>query len=1085
MGLRNQGSGMPDGGLFTPDQCLHGDAFSVKPSQMAGPSRGVVECKPPRDEVAAVAETEQVSRYWDRYNQVLVTNYRDFRLIGADAHGVKVTHETFRLAPTEAAFWALAADPAASAVVHGDRLMDFLRRCLRRPVPLTDPKDVAWFLASYARDARGRLDQAADLDKLDSLKAALQDALGLRVLDAAGEQFFRSTLVQTLFYGLFSAWVQWHRRGIPEAFDWEKADKYLVVPVLRKLFRELSSFQDMTDLNLAEPMGWAADALDRVDRVKFFEKFQDGGAVQYFYEPFLEAFDPAVRKAMGVWYTPPEVVRYMVGRVDAALRESFGRPDGLADPGVYVLDPCCGTGAFLVEVLETIARTLAAKGEGSLVAGELKAAATQRVFGFEILPAPFVVAHLQLGLFLQAHGAPLNDKKRERAAVYLTNALTGWDAPGKKPGTLAFPEFAEERDQADRVKRQVPLLVILGNPPYNGFAGLPVEEDAGLVEPYRTTVSAPPPEGQGLNDLYVRFLRVAERAVSRAGGGGGLVCYVSNYSWLDGRSHTGLRERLLGEFDEVWVDSLNGDKYKTGKRTPDGRSDPSVFSTPTNREGIQVGAAVVLLARTPGHAAAGPAAVRFKDFWGEAKRADLEAHGRAFDPAAYQAVTPVAALGLAFRPMTSGVGYADWPRLPELFPANFAGIFTARDQFVVDVDEAKLRRRVTAYFDPSVSDADMATLSPQAMKDANRFDPLAARSRLRRRGIKAENFVRFAYRPFDTRWLYWERDAKLLNECRADYFEHVAPGNVWLAATKQNRKDFDPPLVLRHHATLHIIERGANLFPLLLKPQPAAALDFAEAAPDPRQVGEFVANLSDLALGYLTRLGLAAADAGLLFHHAVAVLHAPCYAAEHADALRQDWPRVPLPATRGDLEASAVLGKRVATLLDPDAPAEGVTSGVVGEGFKCVADPVKLDGGSLDEADREVTARWGSAGQGGATMPGPGKSVARAFTEVEAAALGPASVARLGPDTLDVYLNGTTFWRNVPRAVWEYKLGGYQVLKKWLSYREKKLIGRGLSVEEVRHVRGTARRIAALLLLGGDLDRNCAATAVAAAGDLT
>ena len=238
-----------------------------------------------------------------------------------------------------------------------------------------------------------------------------------------------------------------------------------------------------------------------------------------------------------------------------------------------------------------------------------------------------------------------------------------------------------------------------------------------------------------------------------------------------------------------------------------------------------------------------------------------------------------------------------------------------------------------------------------------------------------------------------------------------------------------------------------------------------------------MANLSDLALDYLTQLGLTAADAGLLFHHAVAVLHAPRYAADHADALRQDWPRVPLPATRGDLEASAALGKRVATLLDPDAPADGVTAGVVGDGFKCVADPVKLDGSSLDEADREVTARWGSAGQGGATMPGPGKSVARAFTAAEAAALGPVAVARLGPDTLDVYLNATTFWRNVPRGVWEYKLGGYQVLKKWLSYREKKLLGRGLTVDEVRHVRGTARRIAALLLLGDDLDRNYAAVA--------
>ena len=310
------------------------------------------------------------------------------------------------------------------------------------------------------------------------------------------------------------------------------------VPVLQKLFRELTNFPDLFDLDLTEPMGWAADALNRVDRDKFFARFQgDGGAVQYFYEPFLEAFDPAVRKKLGVWYTPPEVVRYMVGRVDRLLRERFGRPDGLADKDVYVLDPCCGTGAFLVEVLETIRRTLTAKGEGAMVAGELRRAATNRVLGFEILPAPFVVAHLQIGLFLQSHGAPLSDKRghQQRAAVYLTNALTGWDGLDQVATTKVFPEFAQERDHAAWIKREAPLLVVLGNPPYNGFAGLPADEDAGLVEPYRTASSS----GQGLNDLYVRFLRVAERAICDGRDGQGLVCYITNYSWLDGSSHGG------------------------------------------------------------------------------------------------------------------------------------------------------------------------------------------------------------------------------------------------------------------------------------------------------------------------------------------------------------------------------------------------------------------------------------------------------------------------------------------------------------------------------------------------------------------
>jgi predicted helicase len=181
------------------------------------------------------------------------------------------------------------------------------------------------------------------------------------------------------------------------------------------------------------------------------------------------------------------------------LIEDFKRPDGLADAGVFVLDPCCGTGAYLVEVLQTVAQVLRDKGEDALLAGRVKQAAAERVFGFEILPAPFVVAHLQLGLLLQKLGAPLDEKKKERAGVFLTNALTGWEPPKGAKQHLLFPEMEEERDAAEKVKLGTPILVVIGNPPYNGFAGLPADEDKGLVDPYRVTKNAPKPEGQGLN----------------------------------------------------------------------------------------------------------------------------------------------------------------------------------------------------------------------------------------------------------------------------------------------------------------------------------------------------------------------------------------------------------------------------------------------------------------------------------------------------------------------------------------------------------------------------------------------------------
>jgi predicted helicase len=319
------------------------------------------------------------------------------------------------------------------------------------------------------------------------------------------------------------------------------------------------------------------------DRASFFATFEAQHAVQYFYEPFLEAFDPELRKQLGVWYTPPEIVRYMVARVDQVLRSELDISDGLADPRVVVLDPCCGTGAYLVEVLNTIAATLHDKGGDGLLAHDLKQAAMSRVFGFEILPAPFVISHLQIGMLLHRLGAPLADESNERAGVYLTNALTGWEPPAEPKQHLLFTEMEEERDKAEAVKQHQPILVILGNPPYNGFAGTAMDEERDLVEAYRKVDKVAPPQGQGLNDLYVRFFRMAQRRITQGAEGKGVVCFISNYSWLDGLSFTGMRECFLNAFDSIWVDCMNGDAFRTGKRTPDGSPDPSVFSTDLQR----------------------------------------------------------------------------------------------------------------------------------------------------------------------------------------------------------------------------------------------------------------------------------------------------------------------------------------------------------------------------------------------------------------------------------------------------------------------------------------------------------------------
>lgn len=743
--IKNRGAGIPDGGLFTPDQFQRRSDQDLVEGTI--PARGVIEIKATSDDAWVVADGPQVTRYWGKYRQVLVTNYRDFVLVGQDLEGKPTKLETYRLAPSEAQFWKAANLATKSAERLGPSFDEFLKRVLLSTAILASPQDVAWFLASYAREAKFRTDEG-HLPALAVIRTALEEALGMKFDTDRGEHFFRSTLIQTLFYGMFSAWVLWSKSHLPTdkkaRFDWRLADYYLRVPIIRKLFREVADPSQLEPLNLPEVLDWACSVLNRVDRATFFATFDEGAAVQYFYEPFLEAFDPELRKELGVWYTPREVVQYMVERVDRVLRQELDRPAGLADPNVYVLDPCCGTGAFLVEALNRIAKTLKDNGGDALLATDLKKAATERVFGFEILPAPFVVSHLQIGLMLQHHGAPLSDKKKERVGVYLTNALTGWEPP-KHPKKLPFVELEEERDAADHVKRDTPILVILGNPPYNSFAGIArVEEERDLTGAYRTTKKAPSPEGQGLNDLYVRFFRMAERRIVEKSGHG-IVCFISNYSWLDGLSFTGMRERYQEAFDHIWIDRLNGDKYKTGKVTPDGHPDPSIFSTEFNREGIQIGTAITLLARNEGK---GTSEVRFREFWGKNKRPELLTALASDSTHAYGCLVPPLSLGLPFINATVTADYLKWPLLTDLLPTSFPGVQSKRDDIVVDIDRFALVQRMEAYFDASISDTEMRRICPKALESTQQFDAHATRASLIRRGLKPKYFVPYCYRPF-------------------------------------------------------------------------------------------------------------------------------------------------------------------------------------------------------------------------------------------------------------------------------------------------------------------------------------------------
>ena len=351
------------------------------------------------------------------------------------------------------------------------------------------------------------------------------------------------------------------------------------------------------------------------------------------------------------------------------------------------------------------------------------------------------------------------------------------------------------------------------------------------------------------------------------------------------------------------------------------------------------------------------------------------------------------------------------------------------------------------------------------MRSPQEYDAGTVREALLSRGGPVEiDFVRYAYRPFDTRWLYWEAREKLVDRPRPEYKPHVFTGNLWLVLQNKARPELSSPLVISDLGDLNQMNSGVYCVPMYLRDD--------ELGTGTTNRTPFHPNLSADAQNYLESLGVGVDD---LFHHVITTLHDPSYQKTNADALRAEGPRIPLPGwpdgdadgAADELVASAARGRELAALLDSDTPVPGVTEGALRPEIAVVGVPSTVDGGNMAGDDFALMAGWGHFGQGEAVMPGQGRAVERPYTPHERAAMGGAA-STLGETTFDVYLNDRAYWRNVPSAVWNYKLGGYQVLKKWLSYREEKVLGRAMLPEEVQHFTDTARRIGGMLGVVGE-----------------
>ena len=1032
--LKDLGCGMPDYGLFTREQMRRN-----KTSHNEKPGRGVVEVKKSDHPMTDLIRSDQTRKYAAGYGTVLATNYWQFCLLAQDGENNNLkTIAEYEMAQSPEEFWAMTQSPQKTADQHGTALSEFLRRAMEHDAPIESAQDIARILASFAREALFLLEHKP---LAENLRNDLENALSMKFDDAQGKHFFHSTLAQTIFYGLFAAWLETDKH-----FDWRSASYLIKTPVVGALFHAIMS-PDFSRSGFERLLDGATAALNRVsNKDKVLGGMDTNLAIQHFYEPFLAQFDPALRKEMGVWYTPPEIVRYMVERTDRVLRNELGIADGLAADNVRVLDPCGGTGAFVAEILRRIQQTCQERGDGALSAQKVKNAAMRRIFSFEILPSSYIVAHWQVGALLKKIGAPLADG--ERAAIYLTNSLTNWDA-SEEQMTLNIAGLGEERDAANKVKREQPILVVIGNPPYNSFAGVSPAAEDNLVAPYK--------EGLihrwnirkfNLDDLYLRFFRIAENCVTK-NKKGGIICYISNYSYVSEPSFVVMRDKLLTGFNKIWIDSLNGDSRRTGKKTPEGKPDPSVFSTKMNTAGIRVGTAVGLFIRQKEDKQK-TAVVNFRNFWGIQKREDLESSLDTpnFDRQ-YEIANPQEWNKFSFVPLSTKGNYLLWPKLSELHQGGDSdGLMEKRGGALSDISRDAIEKRMLDYFNPQLSWEEYQKMGGGLAKNAARFDAKKARESALKRGFESDNIVRYTIKPFDNRFCYYSGVRPIWNEPRPNLWKQYKQGNSFLISRAKNSTAIEgAPMFFTHCLGDNSVLALARYIPFYLHTESDI-------------IGhQKHANLSKQARKYLADLGFAEPDhdsqaAEIIWLHALAIGYSAKYQSDHADGLRIDWPRIPLPQNREILEQSAALGARIKNLLSMTNPADDPF--IINE----LATP-RGDMGNLQAADY-----WGYRDGKGKVYPGGGKTENSQGKSAEA-----QKFAALGIP-LRVYLNDGAYWDNVPSRAWEYRIGGFPVAKKWLSYRAGKVLGRALTEDEVLTFAHIIRRLSALLLLAEELDGN-------------
>ncbi|MCY4553373.1 MAG: N-6 DNA methylase [Candidatus Poribacteria bacterium] len=880
-------------------------------------------------------------------------------------------------------------------------------------IPITSPEVLARHLARRTRELQTQI--ATTLTDEDSQIYGMFSAFKELLIATLTPDDFADMYAQTLAYGLFAA-----RCTLPNATNFSRHTAAEALPrsnpFLAQLFYHVSS--PGLEANVTYILDDIATLLGNVPtellRTAFTARNRLEDPVIHFYETFLAEYDPQRRVDRGVYYTPPQVISYIVRSVDSLLKTELNRADGLADDDTLILDPATGTGGFLLAVLEHIRASVTdTYGTGEWTQ-YINAQLVRRIFGFELLVAPYTIAHLKLSLFLQSQGW----RADERLRIYLTNTL---EQPQEMQESLPFAEFiTDEANAALSVKRDEPILVILGNPPYPQDSSNPSRDGRKLTFIGRLIEDYKQIDGEPLGDRntkvlqsdYVKFIRWAQWRIDK--NGEGVVGYIVNNSFLDGPTFRGMRQSLLDSFNTIYLLNLHGSNRVT-EIVPEAENDENVFD-------ILQGISILLCVKESDNSAS--AQVYYADMWGSREKKYSMLSRTDVQSTEWCELQPTLPYYLLVPQSTELKAEYDkgWG-ITDIFQIDSAGIVTGRDKFTLHWTVEKLCETVADFI--SLSEAE-AREKYQLPKDSQDWKVHRAQTDLRNHPDVDEHIESIHYRPFDTRWTYYTgQSSGFHGRPRPEIMRHMRKENLALCVHRGIKSPIWQHVLVANQISekSYVSNRGeptAHVFPLYLYSDPEGLEISADRSLNFKPA--FLTAISE-ALGlpqtapFNLPEGVSPED---ILAYIYAVLYSPTYRERYYEFLKYDFPRIPLPEDIDQFRTLATLGQRL------------------------------IDSHLLKDGSRRQVAPTGRQVPALHRFEGEGDGV----------------IAKIRYEDGKIWINPTQHFTDVPSDVWEYEIGAYQVCEKWLRDRK----GEALRREDLQQYRAILVAVAETLAIMGEID---------------